>query len=712
MPLTKIEFASGLVKDETPLAAEGGYVDANNVRFRQGKPETRGGCEMASTTQFQGISRKQHAWSDLRGQPQMAWGTASKAYVLTGGAIIDITPPFIEGTALNPFTTTNASPTVVVGITENGLKLGQAITFTNAQTVGGLTLNGTYTVSRLITRDKFEITAGSNATSAATGGGGVDFVAAFPTGLTDGTGGIGFGTGTYGTGVYGLPNVADFLPTAWSLDNFGETLLLNRRGGPLYAWQPATAYPEVLTQPWAYGTGWSGSGNTATATAGTASNWSQNIQNAVTGGNVYRVTFTAARTAGTVKLQINAGTTPAVIDVGSASTPISASGTYSRLVTMPGNPVDLVFAKDATFAGSVSNVSFKLESKAFIIPEAPRRIDSMFVDPHRTVCLFGTYEADGDYNPLLARWSALENYRVWIPDSNNFAGEIAVASGGRIVRAIATRNSNLIWTDTGLHGMQFTTDGFNVGLIANGVGAIGINAVVEHQGIAYWWSNNGNPYRTTFDFQGTIPQLIDCRIRKDVFDHITPSQAEKMYASVNAEFSEIQWFYPDSRDGSECSRAAVYQFAENHWTAWAEPRSSWVQAGVFVSPIACGTDGYLYYQERGYTNNGNPLSNYLETAYFDVEDGGNLMQILGLAYDFARRQGDIRFFIKTKPFPHGSETVTGPYTATLTQSAGSYRDQKLDFRRTGRQMAIRFESETPWRLGTLRAYAQKSGAVR
>ena len=707
MPLNKIEFASGLVKDETPLAAEGGYVDANNIRFRQGKPETRGGWEMASVTQFAGISRKQHAWSDLRGQPQMAWGTASNAYVLTGGAIKDITPPFIEGTALSPFSTVSGSPTVTVKITETGLRLGQSITFSNAAPIGGLTINGFYTVSRVVTRDTFEITATSNATSTvANSGGGVDFTAPLTAGVVDGTGGIGFGTGTYGTGAYGLPNVTDFLPTAWSMDNFGETLLLNRRGGPLYAWQPATSYAEVLTQPWAYGTGWSGTGNTATKTAGTAANWSQNIQNAVQGGYVYRVTFTVALTAGTVKLQVNAGTpTPAVIDVGSASTPITRSGTYSRLVVMPANPSDLVFAGDSAFAGTISNVSFKLADKAFIIPEAPRRIDSMFVDPHRTVALFGTYEADGDYNPLLARWSALENFRVWIPDTNNFAGEIAVASGGRIVRAIATRNSNLIWTDTGLHGMQFTTDGFNVGLIANGVGALGINAVVEHQGIAYWWSNNGNPYRTTFDFQGTIPQLIDCRIRQDVFSHITPSQAEKVYASVNAEFSEIQWFYPDSRDGAECSRAAVYQFTENHWTAWAEARSSWVPAGAFVSPIACGTDGYLYYHERGVTANGNALPNYLETASFDVEDGGNLMLVSRFVPDFARQTGEISVTISGKLWPNASEIIT----RIRTFLAGT---RKVDFRIKARQIKLRFSAMTPWRAGAWRIEADKSGARR
>lgn len=706
MPLTKIEFAPGLVKDETALSAEGGYIDAEGVRFRQGKPETRGGWEMVSTQPFQGIARGMHAWSDLRGQPQLAWGTANKAYVLTGGSVQDITPAYGEGTILNPFTTVSGSPAVSVKIVEHGLKAGQSITFANAAPVGGLTLNGTYTVTSVETRDTFTITAGSNATSAATGGGGVDWTAAFPTGLQDGTGGIGYGTGTYGTGVYGLPNVTDFLPAVWSIDNFGETLLLNRRGGPLYAWQPATQYPEIMRpSQYAGGTGWTTTATGGSKTAGTASNLSQNIKNAAQGGYTYRVTFTATVLAGSVKIQVNAGTpTPALIDVGAASTTITQSGTYSRLIVMPANPSDLVFAADGSFAGSISNVSLKLESKAFQIPEAPRRIDGMFVDPHRTVVLFATYEADGDYNPLLLRNSALENFRIWIPDNNNFAGEIAVASGGRIVGALASRNVNLVFTDAGLHAMAFSADGFSVGFIAAGCGLMGRHAAVEHNGIAYWLANDGTPYRTQFDFQGAIPQRIDCRIKSDI-DHIAPSQAEKVFASVNTEFAEVQWFVPDDRIGTECNRALVYQIAENHWTSWTEARSSWVPSGVFVSPIACGTDGYLYYHERGITANGNPLPNFLEAAYFDVEDGGNLMRVNRFVCDFQRQTGEITLTIFGKLWPNAVEIMQ----RVRSMMPGT---RKVDFRLKARQIKFRLSASTPWRGGLWRIEADKDGARR
>lgn len=703
-----MEFASGLVKDETPLAAEGGYIDADNVRFRQGRPETRGGWELVSVTPFIGKARGAHEWSDLLGQPQAAWGTANNAYALSGGGILNITPPFSEGTILNPFTTVSGSPIVKVVITEHGLKAGQSITFANSAGVGGLSLNGTYPVTKVIDRNTITITAPSNATSTvATGaGGGVDFVAALPAGLEDGTGGAGYGTGTYGSGVYGLPSTLDFLPSVWSFANFGETLLANRRGGPLYLWQPATTYNDIITDNgFAGGTGWTLSTRGGTKVAGTAANLSQNILGAVKGGQVWRVTFAVALTAGTLTLQMNAGSpTPAVISVGLASTVISQSGTYSRLIVMPSNPSDIVFAADAAFAGTVTVTKLSLESKLTIIPEAPRRMGVMFVDPHRTVCAFDTYEADGDYNPLLARWSDLENYRIWVPDTNNFAGEIAVASGGRIVGALPSRGTNLIWTDAGLSAMAYSADGFAINAIASGCGLIGKNAVCEHNGVAYWWSNDGQRYRTTFDFQGTLPQLIDCRIQSEA-NRIAPSQEEKIFACINSKFSEVQWLYPNADYGTECNRALVYNFAENHWTSWSEARSSWIPGGIFPNPIGIGTDGYLYYQERGYTANGASLPNYLETAYFDIEDGGNLMLVSRFVPDYARQVGDITHQFFGKLWNNSSEVMT----RTRTASVGT---RKLDFRLKARQIKYRISSTGPWRAGAWRLEAEKAGAQR
>jgi hypothetical protein len=823
MTLSKLDLASGLVKDDTPLAAEGTWIDAQNVRFRQGKPELHGGHELLSTSNFGGIARGSIAWTDLAGNPQLAYGTANKLFAYSGGADLDITPNHTEealadlapysaektanytivaadknkillvphtsaggftfslsahgtigatadtpifirnygtgsvtvapngadtingvnasitiaantaiaiacdGTAFTtfdvakegPFSTVDTTATVTVYKVEHGLSVGQSITFTNAPTVGGVTINGTYTVASIVNRNHFTFTASGNATSTTTGGF-ADMVAAFTSGLVDGTGGAGFGTGTFGTGAWGVPSTSDFLPSCWSLSNFGENLLAVRRGGGLYCWQPQTAYTDIIlagdmsdATKWAAGTNWAVSAGVATKTVTTASDLSQNIQNAAIDGYVYRVNFTVVVTTGAVKLQINAGIDPAPIDVGAASAWITQSGTYSRLVLLPSNTVDLVFAADAAFAGTIDNVSMKVENIAFRVVEAPVRIESMFVDPNRFVVLLGTMDANGTFNPLLARWSDQENFRSYVPSAENLAGEYPLSNGGRLVGGLPSRQQNLIWSNAGMYVMQFTGDStsvFSFNLIGTGCGLIGQNAAAEHNGIAFWLSNNGNFYI----FQGSVPQIIDCRLRKDVFDHIAAGQGEKIFCGINAQFSEVRWFTPDTRDGPngddgiECSRYADFNWIENHWSAGKSSITSWAPAGIFTYPIGFWSTGNIYYHERGNTANGAALTAFLESAYFDIEDGAKFVAVMRIVAEFAAQQGNVGVTLYFKNFPRDTERSFGPKVFTPTTSSKGVR-------RTGRQMKIRFDSsDAPsfWRLGLLRLDVEKTDMSR
>ena len=812
MPLTKIEFQSGIVKDDTPLAAKGGWIDADKVRFRQGKPETIGGYQLVSAQTFTGLARGTKAWSDLTGSPQLAFGTASNLYAYSGGSITDITPPHdantlydlsptisnisstytiigtdtgsliyiasgsftltltaaatlgaaftvyirnygsgtitlaptstdkINGTnasisiaagstilvtcdgtqfttstqlSVGPFSTVSGSTAVTVTQPSHGLTVGQTVTFSNVSNVGGVTISGAYTVVSLVDRNTYTITAGGSAGSTATGGG-ADYVATWLPGLIDGLGGLGYGTGAWGTGTYGQPSITSFLPTVWSLDNFGEVLLAVRRGGALYAWQPAITYPEITqngsfasSNNWALGTNWSISGGTATA-SNASSIVSQNIVGAVKAGYTYRITFTVTRSSGYLKFRVNAGSPAAVIDVGSASAPILTSGTYTRLFTMPSTSVNMVFQGYA-FSGTVTNVSLKLEKIAFKVQEAPEIIDNMFMDPNRFVVLLGTYNAAGIYDPLLARWSGQENFRSWVPSASTgtLTGELSVGRGGRLMAGLASRGQNLLWSDEAVYSMQYTgssTTVFSIRLMGTGCGLISKNAATEHNGIAFWLSANGNFYI----FQGAVPQVIDCRLRRDMFNNISKSQNEKIYAGVNAGFSEVWWFYPDGRDGTECSRYVAYNWIENHWTCGTFNRTAWVPGGIFPYPIAFGTDNYIYYHESGNSANGNSWSSYLYSSYFDIGDGDKYLGILRIVPDVENQSGNLNFYLYTKSEPNNYEIAGGPYVATTST-------RYLCMRREGRQAKVELQmTALPmyWRLGTLRFDTIQTGARR
>lgn len=713
--LSKVEFKPGIIKDDSALAAEGGYVASDKLRFWRGKPQTIGGWQLLSTATFNGVARGAHDWTDLNGNPLMAWGTAGNLYALVGGAQIDITPALAQGVLTAPFATVNGSPAVTVTSPLHGLATGNTVVFSNASPVGGLTLGGTYPVS-VISPNAYTITAGSNATATVSSGSTntVDFVAPLPIGNVDGLA-IGYGSGPYGAGPYGATTVTDTDPRIWSLDNFGENLLANPRGGGLYEWQPSFSVIELVLNGgfdtdtgWAKGTGWTISGGMANKAGGTASTLSQNIQNIVTPGKTYRVTFTVAMTAGTLKFQINAGTTtPAVINVGTASTPITQSGTYTRLFRAPASLIDMVFSADATFAGTLDNVSVKLANTAYRIDEAPRNIDFMFVDNRIAICL-ACQEADGDYNPLLVRWSDQENNRIWVPDDNNLAGEISLWNGGRALSGLSARQQNLLWTDSALFSLTFTGDPasvFSLKMLGTGCGIIGRNAAVEHNGIAFWQSPSGY-----YIFQGAIPQKIDCPIERDVFDNLPTLQVEKVYAGVNTKYSEIWFLTPDARDGAglECSRAIVYNFIEQHWVTHTFDRTSWLSSGIFPDPTAFSAAGLLFSHEIGQTANGNPIMPSLTTAWFDVEDGNNLMIVKEIIPDFDDQVGAVLFDITSRRYPNGTDTLTTTHTSTPTTP-------HMRMRSKGRQIKLTLRSLVApafWRLGALRLKADKAAATR
>lgn len=330
MPLTTLSFKPGIIKDDTPLAAEGGWVDADKIRFSRGMPQSIGGWDAALSSNFTGIARGGHAWADNLGRRWLAWGTAANLYVFAGGTLLDITPVHSAGVLTNAFTTASGVNTVSVTHADHALATGQSITFSNQQmAVGGLTFSGSYVVS-VTDRNTYTVTAGGAASSSATGGGHVDYVVPFTAGLVNGLGEPGgYGGGAYDEGGYsGTVTSAATLPRTWAIDNWGENMVAVPRGGGLYEFQPATSYPELVsngdfstTAAWTLGTGWTIGGGIATA-AVAAGNNDLSHPISLVAGKVYRVSFTVTTgTAGTTAIPGN----PFVTASGSSTVTLTAN---------------------------------------------------------------------------------------------------------------------------------------------------------------------------------------------------------------------------------------------------------------------------------------------------------------------------------------------------------------------------------------------------
>jgi len=100
MPLQKMQFRPGIVREVTTLSSKGGWYDCDKVRFRFGFPEKIGGWAPESYNTFIGVCRSLFNWITLRGFNLLGVGTNLKFYVENGGSYYDITP--IRETNTNP----------------------------------------------------------------------------------------------------------------------------------------------------------------------------------------------------------------------------------------------------------------------------------------------------------------------------------------------------------------------------------------------------------------------------------------------------------------------------------------------------------------------------------------------------------------------------------------------------------------------------------
>ena len=243
-----LELPPGLNNDDTTFSAAGRWADGSNVRFWRGRAQVINGWEAITTTALTGICRKVFGWTDNSAVLNIAAGTHSALQVYQGGALYDITPfgpPTLLGS--NPLSVTNGSAVVTVAHTAHGLATGNSVIVAGSAAVGGITPNGTFTIT-VTGANAYTYTFGSNATSTATGGGTGVIVTpqvALPAGNIDGTGGAGYGTGTWSTGTYSSPSTVDYFPRTWSMSAWGQNLIANPRNGAIYGWTNNTGSRAV-----------------------------------------------------------------------------------------------------------------------------------------------------------------------------------------------------------------------------------------------------------------------------------------------------------------------------------------------------------------------------------------------------------------------------------------------------------------------------------
>lgn len=256
--LQPLTLLPGINTEDSPLAAQGQYVEGNNVRFWKGLPQKVGGCIAYTEEKLIGAARGKVTWQSLNGTRLAAFGTAYGLFLLYNDELFDITPIDTDAFIVNPFFYMMGSKTVKVRIVDHGFATGDRVIFASDLHAGGTEagdiIDGSYFLTK-VDDDHFTIEIpnpvtfidGLNygtGTYAVTAYQGEDQVVYFrkpiSPGLPVGDPGGGYGSGPYGGGGYGgdtgLFAVTD-PARIWTLDHWGENLVACYYRSPIFQWR-------------------------------------------------------------------------------------------------------------------------------------------------------------------------------------------------------------------------------------------------------------------------------------------------------------------------------------------------------------------------------------------------------------------------------------------------------------------------------------------
>jgi len=550
MPLFKLEIRPGINRETTNYANEGGFFNADKVRFRGGFPQKIGGWQniTSSGSTYSGVARVLWNYVTTFSQNLLAVGTNQKVYVEFGGTYNDITPiRSIDALGADPISTTSGSKLVTITAVGHGASLNTFVSISGATAVGGLTIDGEYEIIDIPTTDTFNIIASANASSTAIGGG-ASVIATFDinSGPPTQNLGIGWGGPPWGAGGWGGSVPAGVPTRLWSILNYGDDLIFAARQSDIYYWtrDTTTWAPAVTLEEKA---------NTVikTATVGTFSSGSItmvvadasgiNTGSVISGSGIVDGTFVTTAWGGGLTLTLSDAT------VGSGTVAISASFAGRHV------PNDTLLV----ISSPVSD---------FII--------CMGANPYSPI------NFSEPFDPMLVRWSDQDNPMEWVPETTNQSGEQRLSNGSYIVAALNTRQEIIIWTDIAMFSMQYIGPPFvwNINLLDDDISIASQNAAINVNNVTYWMGRD-----KFFVYTGRV-ETLPCSVRQFVFNNLNEAQIEQIMCGNNEAFSEIWWFYPSINSVINDSYV-IFNYLENTWSIGTLNRSAWSETNTRTYPM-------------------------------------------------------------------------------------------------------------------------------
>ena len=709
MPLQKLQLRPGVNREGTTLSNEGGWFDCDKIRFRSGYPQKLGGWQPISSNTYLGTARSLWNWVTLQGYNLLGVGTNLKYYIENGGQYNDITPIRRTATLTNPFTTTNGSRTVLVTDVGHGATNGDYVTFSGASVVGGLNLNGEYSIT-YVDSNTYTITAATPATSSATGGGTVTakyqinvgqeifgYTAGWGAGLWGG-----YVTGTKQTNLTAALDASNTTVTVASTTGFSNatgTILINQE---LIAYTGNTATTFTGSTRGALGTiGATHANGSIVLNANTFTGWGQS-----TGFGLTQVSRLWSEANYGDYLIIN-----------------PRGGALYMWVPAYSVAGNILFTTPATILSSTSSGVYQTDTSCPIISNFV-----MVSDSSRFVISFGCNDyGSTEQDPMLIRWSDQEDYATWAPAVTNQAGSFRLSSGSEIVTAQQTRQEILVFTDAAVFSMQYLGPpyvwGFNI--MSDNISIAGPNAVATANNITYWMGVD-----KFYAYTGRV-ETLPCALRQYVFGNINLEQKDQFFAGTNEGYSEIWWFYC-SAGSSVIDKYVIYNYLDQVWYYGTMGRTAWLDSPLREYPMGATYSHTIVYHENGNDDvevNGTqlPINAYIQSSDFDIGDGHNFgfvwRMIPDITFDGSSTPSpdtpQVTFTVRPRQNPGSPYGTADTPTVASAQSYAVVRNYLVQeftgivyTRLRGRQMAFKVESNQlgcQWQLGVPRVDVRPDG---
>jgi hypothetical protein len=329
---------------------------------------------------------------------------------------------------------------------------------------------------------------------------------------------------------------------------------------------------------------------------------------------------------------------------------------------------------------------------------------------------FGSSNPD-DFDPLLIRWANQDDPTEWGPSPLNSAGFIRVSRGSRIIRAVATRQEILVWTESHLFSLQYlgTADVFGLQEYADNISIISPRCMASASNITYWMGTD-----KFYAYSGRVDTL-PCTVRSYVFDDLNYSQIEQIVCGTNEGFNEIWWFYPSSGSTTN-DRYVVFNHLEKVWYYGNLPRTAWLDSPLREFPQAVKTNfdtqvGELLNHESGNDDDALPLEAYIQSNDVDLDDGDKFILTKRIIPDVSflgsnSLNPEVTMAIKSRNFPGSPLDSPNDDTAKVIETSVDSFTQQVFIRARARQMAFKISSDmlgVKWTLGSPRLDGRTDG---